>query len=297
MQLLRERDVPAGDHDRVFRYSRFNATIAFALLLAGPVALFATGVRHRDLLPQVLAIVAAGLVLLARRFLVARFRPSNWLVRATESGVYVNFRSYLNYHFSRDDLTVAFVPYREITGARLVSETVEKLDLAPRIDGSRSNRVSSYQRRKTAELELSCDTTALAAALLEESARPGPTEKRWYGSTSMRANHHPVMLEGRARLRIVWECVPRIGRFFAGLSSHVRVEASTTRNWSYEATRELDRPALEQRIAELARAGKMREARLQVRLHFAYDNDETRHFIDRLLQRQADPAAPRRETA
>lgn len=297
MQLLRERDVPANDHDRVFRYSRTNATIAYALLFGGAIALFATGVRQRFVPLQLLALLFAALVFLSKRFLVARFRPSNWLVRATESGVYVKFRSYLNYHFGADDLTVAFVPYREITRARLVRETVEKLDLSPRLDGSRRNRASSYQRRKTAELELSCDTAALAAALLEEGARTGPREKRWYGSTSTRVNHHPVTWEAPARLRIVWECVPRIGRFFASLKSHVRVEASTSRNWSYEATQELDRPALERRIAELARAGKMREARLQTRLHFGFDADETRDFIEQLLRQPADAAPPRRETA
>ena len=297
MQLLREREVPANEHDRVFRYSRTFATIAYALVLVAPMALFVTGVRHHLVLPPVIAMGSAMLVFLAKRFLVARFRPSNWLVRATESGVYVKFRSYLNYHFSADDLTVVFVPYREITAARVVRETVEHLELSTRIDGSRSNRVSSYQRRKTAELELSCDTSALAAALLEEAARPGPREKRWYGSTTMRANHHPVMLEKATRLRLVWECVPSIGRFFAALSSHVKVEASATREWSYEAIQELDRPALERRITELARAGKMREARLQTRLHFAYDSDETSRFIERLLGQPDDASTPRRETA
>ena len=297
MQLLRERDVPANEHDRVFRYSRTFATIAYAALLAGPIALFTTGVRNHAILPLVIAPLMAMLVFLSKRFLVARFQPSNWLVRATESGVYVKFRSYLNYHFSADDVAVVFIPYREITAARVVRETIEHLQRSTKIDGSRSNRVSSYQRRKTAELELSCDTSALAAALLEEGARPGPREKRWYGSTSMRANHHPVMLEKATRLRIVWECVPPIGRFFTALSSHVKVEATATRDWSYEAIQELDRPALERRIAELARAGKMREARLQTRLHFAYDSEETRRFIERLLQQPDDVAPPHRETA
>ncbi len=296
MQLMRERDVPANDHDRVFRYSRLNATIGFALLFAGPAALFTIGVRGRVVLPEIIAIIAAGLVLLAKRFLVARFRPSNWLVRATESGVYVKFRSYLNYHFSADDVSVVFVPYREIAAARVVRETVERLGLTTRIDGPRANREYSYQRRKVAELELMGDTTALAAALLEESARPGPREKRWYGSTTVRVNHQPVMLEGTSRLRIVWECVPRIQKFVARLAPKVKVDATVSRDVSVAALQELDRASLERRIAELARAGRMREARLETRLHFAYDNKQTERFIERLLRDQID-VAPRRETA
>ena len=296
MQLMRERDVPANDHDRVFRYSRLNATIAFALLFVGPIALFATGVRHGAVLPQIIAIVVAGLVLLAKRFLVARFRPSNWLVRATESGVYVKFRSYLNYHFSADDVSVVFIPFREIAAARVVRETIERVDLSMRLDGSTANRRRSYQRRKVAELEVTGDTKPLAAALLEEGARLGPREKRWYGSTSTRANHQPAMLEGTSRLRIAWECVPGIDTFFAGFGSKVKVEANASRDWSFEARQELDRPALERRIAELARAGRMREARLETRLHFAYDNEQTERFIERLL-RDPSAVAPRRETA
>jgi hypothetical protein len=173
MQLYRERDVPANDHERVFRYSRISATAVYALLFGGAIALFTTGVRERVVPLQFFGSLGAALLFLAKRFLVARFRPSNWLVRATESGVYVKFRSYLNYHFSADDLTVVFVPYREIIAARVVRETVERRDLRMRIDGSRSNRVASYQQRETAELDLSGDTSALAAALLEEDARPG----------------------------------------------------------------------------------------------------------------------------
>jgi hypothetical protein len=297
MQLYRERDVPANEHDRIFCYSRARAAIVYALLFGGAIALFANGVRQHFVPLELFGLIVAGGVVLAKRFVVARFRPSNWLVRATESGVYVKFRSYLNYHFSADDLTVAFIPYREITAARLVRETVEKFDLSTRIDGSRSNRTASYQRRKTAELELSCDTTALGAALLEEDARLGPSEKRWYGSTSTRANHHPVMLEKSTRLRIVWECVPPVGRFIAVLSSHVKVDATGVRIWSNQDVQELDRPALERRIAELARAGKMREARLQTRLHFAYDEDQTRQFIERLLRQGEGVASMRRETA
>src|SRR5690349_25130122 len=99
MQLYRERDVPANDHERVFRYSRARATIAYAVLFGGAIALFATGVRDRVFPLQFFGLLIAACVFLAKRFLVARFRPSNWLVRATESGIYVKFRSYLNYHF------------------------------------------------------------------------------------------------------------------------------------------------------------------------------------------------------
>src|SRR5690349_2394258 len=57
-----------------------------------------------------------------RRFITARFRFSNWLVRMNDSGVYVQFRSYLNYHLPAEDITVVFIPFGEIRSARLVKE-------------------------------------------------------------------------------------------------------------------------------------------------------------------------------
>jgi len=297
MQLMRERDVPANEHDRVFLYSRTNVAVVYALLFAGSIALFVVGVRHRLVPLQLLALVYAALLYLSKRFLVARFRPSNWLVRATESGVYVKFRSYLNYQFDPDNVTVVFVPYREIATGRVVRETIERLDLSMRLDGSRNGRHRSYQRRTVAELELIGDTNLLAAALLEENARQAPREKRWYGSTSTRANHHPVTLEGAARLRIVWDCVPSIKRFFVLLASKVKIEPIASRGWSAESVQELDRPGFERRIGELARSGKMREARLETRLHFAYDDEQTERFIERLLRDASPTALPKRNTA
>jgi hypothetical protein len=71
--------------------------------------------------------IAAAILLffdLLRRFITARFRPSNWLVRTNDRGLFIQFRSYLNYHLPADDLTVVFVSYQEIRSARLVREKV-----------------------------------------------------------------------------------------------------------------------------------------------------------------------------
>src|SRR6476469_1400957 len=99
MQLYRERDVPANEHERVFRYSPASAAIVYSLLFGGAIALVATGVRQHFVPLEFFGVIGAAAVFLSRRFVVARFRPSIWLVTATESGVYVKFRSYLNYHF------------------------------------------------------------------------------------------------------------------------------------------------------------------------------------------------------
>jgi hypothetical protein len=120
-------------------------------------------------------------------------------------------------------------------------------------------RPSSFERRlrDVAELQLNSETLPLADALFAERARQAPRERRAYGSISIRAEHNPVMLEGD-RLRIVWEeCAPGASVF-------------------------LDRPALERRIGELARAGQMDRALLLTRVTFAYNNQQAQEFVDRL---------------
>src|SRR5436305_11271268 len=126
MQLMKERDVPVAHNDRVYRYSRIRPLIAYGGIVGAFSALFINGVRHHAWPFEIIAAIGIGGLYLARRFLTARFRASNWLVRETDNGLYVHFRSYLNYHFSADNTTVAFIPYREISRARPGPATREK---------------------------------------------------------------------------------------------------------------------------------------------------------------------------
>jgi hypothetical protein len=210
MQLMKERDVPVAHSDRVYRSSRARALIAYAAILGAFSALFMNGVRHHAWPLEVIAGVCIVGLFLARRFLTARFRPSNWLVRETENGLYVHFRSYLNYHFPSDDLTVAFIPYREITRARPVRQRREKPELA-------NPGQVTVQTVHIAELSLTCETSQLAAQVAEECARSAPNERTWYGKTSVRYQDYPVTVNG-AKVRIVWQCVPRLRVFLGALT-------------------------------------------------------------------------------
>ena len=276
MQLLREWDVPANGHDRVFRYSRTHAVLAYASLLAGCAALVAAGIRqHAPMLHVAAAIVVAGLYL-SRRFLVARFRESNWLVRANENGVYLHFRSYLNYHFPSNNPTVAFIPYREIRSARSVRERRELPE------PSRTGRSVSVQSLQLVELDIACDTTALAAALTDERTRPAPREARWYGNSALKFEHEPLVLTGTDCLHLTWECVPSVETFLAALAPHVSIEESASRSTSYDPLAGLTRTEQERRIGELARSGQLAAAVTVARRLYAYDLRQAREFVQSL---------------
>src|SRR5215207_1312548 len=164
MRLTREADVPDVGDGRTFGYSRARASLAAALVVAGSVALVAVG-RMRGA-PLAYYVAAVALVLLAtlRELVLARFRPTNWLVRLGDDGLYVKFRSYLNHHMSGQDPTVVLVPFREIRAARLVRETRDVPNLDRRGGTTR-------QRRVQVEIDLRQDAPEIAEALAAERRR------------------------------------------------------------------------------------------------------------------------------
>jgi hypothetical protein len=116
-----------------------------------------------------LAVLALLFLAVMHRFITARFRPSNWLVRMSELGLFIQFRSYLNFHLPAEDLTVVFVPYSEIRSARLIREH-------SRVPASRGH--TATQTLRYVEFELASDTAALAKALDAELAERAPKEFR-----------------------------------------------------------------------------------------------------------------------
>ena len=280
MQLIRLRDTPSGRNDRVYSYSRTHAVMGYGLWFAGCAALVVAGVRQRAYVLEFAAALLGIGLLLARRFLGARFRDSNWLVRANENGLYVQFRSYLNYHFSADDQSVAFIPYRDIRVARAVRERRELPEL------SRNDRTVSIQTLHLVELELTCDTSMLGAALKAESARPAPREAAWYGTTGVKFQHYPVVLDDASRLRLTWECVPSVRVFLDDVSRHVQVGASTSTTKSFQNLSSDSHADQEEQIAGLARAGQLVYAIAIARRLYGYDLRQARAYVERLAARE-----------
>ena len=190
MRLLRQSDVEIRGNDRVFRYSRVHA-VAIALIVLGVAGWVAFHAYTAAWKPGYYIVAAIVLFLdLMRRFVTARFRSSNWLVRLNDLGVYVQFRSYLNYHLPAEDLTVVFIPFGEIRSARLIKERVT----VP--DPQGQNRTQTQYLRHV-ELELAGDVTQLSSALDAERGEQAPQEKHWYGRSSTLYQDYPVRMESR----------------------------------------------------------------------------------------------------
>lgn len=152
MRVLRASEVEIGRNDLLFRHARWTALIIWSAAFCGDAAMFyyaAIGVWKPGYIfgPALLLFL-----LLFRPFVIARFYPSNWLVRANQSGLFVQYRSYLNYQLPAEDASVVFIAYDEIESARLVRERVRKPD-------ANSESGIQTQLRRFVELELAGETT------------------------------------------------------------------------------------------------------------------------------------------
>ena len=122
MRLMGLADVPTNQGQVVFRHSPARAVSAIACVAGAIMGLLITA-WHRG---SGLALYVAGVLLLGalimQELLLACFRPSNWLVRTSEEGLFLQFRSYLNSRLPSTDPTVVLIPYREIRSVSLVDE-------------------------------------------------------------------------------------------------------------------------------------------------------------------------------
>jgi hypothetical protein len=279
MRLLRLADVPTGERDRVFRYSRAWALVVACAVIGAAGALTVLGWRARSGLAYYIAgVLLLGLVVL-RRLILARFRPSNWLVRMSDEGLLVQFRSYLNYHFAATDPTVVFIPYREIDSVRLVRQ---RRDIPYRDEpGTQVARVSQ-QRRRLVELALTGDTAPLVQALADEAARPAPKGRRWYGAAATRYKHYPVRMASPSVLQLEWNVVPSPHVLFDALRRHTNIGTPVEVSQDYVHLAGLSREEQEKRLLELAETGQTIAAIHMARELYSYDLAQARAFVEGL---------------
>ena len=248
MRLLRLSDVEIRPTDRVYRYSRWHAVLA-AVVVLGAAAWAAFHAYTAGWKP---GYYIAGAILLIfellRRFVTARFRPSNWLARTTDEGVFIQFRSYLNYHLPADDLTVLFIAYGEIRSARLIKERVTVPDP--------QNRRDTTQYLRYIELELAGDVAALNDALEAEAAENAPKEKRWCGSSSTLYQDHPMRMQSAPFFRIHWQATPGAHKFLEALRHHTTIADPVSISQDFAHLEGLSPEEQQARLRELARRGE-----------------------------------------
>jgi hypothetical protein len=217
-------------------------------------------------------------VLIFQKVITARFHSANWLVRLTDNGVFIKFRSYLNNHFDAQDFVVLFLPFSELRSARMVKERQEVPDR-----NTRSTTITTTKR--ILELELAEKTVELAVALGTERERVFGKMPRTNGRMSTRYQHFPVRLASPTLLRIEWGVVPKIQTLLNALTRHTLVSASAEEQKDYTHLENLDRKEQEARLLELAESGDMIGAIAIARKLYSYDLTTAKQFVESLTRK------------
>jgi hypothetical protein len=281
MRVVRLNDVEIQANDRVYRYSRWHAVL-IAIVVLGTAAWTLFHAYTAGWKPGYY--IAATILLfveLLRRFVTARFRPSNWLARTNDEGVFIQFRSYLNYHLPADDLTVVFISYGEIRSGRLVKERVTVPDP--------QNRRDTTQYLRYVELELAGDVAALADALNAEAGESAPTEKRWYGSSSTLYQDHPMHMESAPFFRIRWQATPGAHKFLEALRPYTTIADPVSISQDFAHLQGLSREEQQARLRELARRGETMSAIYLARKLHGGSLAEAKDLVEQLSNKTAGP--------
>jgi hypothetical protein len=223
-------------------------------------------------------------VLLTLRMVTARFHPSNWLVRMNETGIYVQYRSYLNYDLPADEPSVVFLSLGEIASARLVKERVETPD--PAKPGTTQTQYLRY-----VELELSGDAALLAEALQAESGEPAPLKKRWYGTSSTLYRDYPVTMTPTTTtpptfLRIRWDVVPGAHRFLDALRPYTVIADPVSLTQDFTNLKSLNREDQQKQLRELTARGQTITATYAARQLYGCSLGEAKELVDSLRKNE-----------
>lgn len=227
-------------------------------------------------------------LLLFLRFVTTRFSPSNWLVRANQTGLFAQYRSYLNYQLLADEPSVVFISFGEIAAARLIRERVQTTDREHPGD-------TQTQFLKYIELELVGDTAPLASALqIERSSKP-LMKKRWYGSGSTLYRDYPLTMRTPPFLRIRWDVVPRATRFLDYLRQFVNIEDPVSLNEDFTRLQFLSHEEQQKQLRELVIRGETFAALYIARTLYGFSLLQAKTMMDELTSARLPNDSTRRQ--
>jgi hypothetical protein len=276
MRLLPLSEVEISARDRVYASSRTRALLGFALCL-GAICWLVFHAYTTSWKPGYFIAAVIFLFLeFMRRFFIARFRPSNWLIRIRDSGVYIQFRSYLNYHLPGEDLTVVFLSFSDIRSARLLKERVDVPE--PGSPGT----ASSTQYLRYVELELAGDLDPLTKALEAEAAQKAPMETRGYGRTSTLYHDHPVHMSSPPYLEIRWTLAASPQGFLEALRPHTSIADPVSLTEDFTHLQSLSRDQQQKQLRELASRGETIAAIYTARRLYGCGLAEAKEMIEGL---------------
>jgi hypothetical protein len=280
MKLHRLDDVVLNDTGLICRQGRFvgtvNAIILSAVLIGATV--FWWRVNAPWFVWGLCGLLSVLVVPLLIGDLLAKFRPTNWLVWIRPDGLWINFRSYQD-RGPTDALTVVQFSYRDIAEAYPFTE---------RYTASNGEGRTNFYTLKSLELRLRhADTQELQKAI-SENRRRTPTPLSYFGGihVTTRPTQYPVSLPEDDLLRVQWRgkiglwVAPSVSKALNELSKYVKI-AEPIRLQGKE-WREMTDEEFDAKVVELVQAGSRMDAIDLLVDRRGYSTTQAHQFIEEL---------------
>ncbi len=196
-----------------------------------------------------------------------------------DMGIYVQYRSYLNYELPAGDPSVVFLSLGEIASARLVKERVTTPD-----PGDQDRTQTQYLRY--IELELSGETAPLAKALQDERGEQAPLEKHWYGTQFDSLPGLSSHDDHADFLRIHWDVVPGAHKFLEALRPYTVIADPISLRQDFTHLKSLSREDQQKQLRELAARGQTIAATYAARKLYGGSLGEAKQMVDSLEEKK-----------
>jgi hypothetical protein len=203
MRLVPHDTVPTENVQHEFRNQSWRGLALATLVMVGIAAYTAIpkqGASDPAVVGATVVIALFFSLLLLLRWNLCR-RPQNWLLRKTDHGVYINLRSFVNYHLSKESHQALYVPNEDIAAVCKANEERE-LPYRHGYTKDRYSYIDLYLKRGV-------DLEPVRRAVREERRREAAA-----GVLKKRKQHdYPVRVLDPPGIRLVWDWIkPDEGR-------------------------------------------------------------------------------------
>lgn len=195
MRIVSIHDVPQQNILHTCKNQSWLSLLAVVLVMAGITLIVALPKEEPTnpvlvAIPALVALFFAGMMLL--RWRECR-RAENWLLKLTEDGLYINLRSYRNYHLPTEKHQALFLPKDAVTGIGLTREV--------RYIPDRHRETKDQFSYIDILLDPATDLAPVESILYEErrlQPEPGWFKRKKY-------HDYPVRVLEPAGIRLVWD--------------------------------------------------------------------------------------------
>lgn len=260
MEFLKINQIRFTKSDLIFREScvgRFVAVFGIAAIMAGAYYAYTMATIPKFIMLWIIFWMGLFLCMFLSA-LKKSFKSSNWLMAYNGERILVKFRSYLNNHFSDDDIQIFSIPCCEIQSVRKVKEVLKSRAMK----GTDCYETFTYLEINAPQLSL----TKLKRLLQDEKSKK---------VNGLRYGHNPVVISEANKVRLVWtnahtKIMPNLNNTLKMLSKQIMID-----EFAFENDKDAN-------IEDLLRHGRTIDAVNLARRMYGYSTTEAKQYIESL---------------